>query len=159
MDSMLRLFLDFARPPKLYRRSVDLSDVVTQVIDLVRPRARGHNISIKCQIPGPVVLTADAQQIRQVIVNVMMNAIDAQPDGGAISDETPFQYSSEWIVGRSPVMQDVFQAVGRVANSDVNVLLLGESGVGKELVARAIYQHSRRANWHTTNELWEGHFF
>lgn len=48
------------------------------------------------------------------------------------------------IVGRSAVMQDVFKAIGRVAGSDINVLLLGESGVGKELVARAIYQHSRR---------------
>jgi nitrogen regulation protein NR(I) len=50
------------------------------------------------------------------------------------------------IVGRSAVMQDVFKAIGRVAGSDINVLLLGESGVGKELVARAIFQHSRRAS-------------
>jgi two-component system nitrogen regulation response regulator GlnG len=49
------------------------------------------------------------------------------------------------IVGRSAVMQDVFKAIGRVAASDINVLLLGESGVGKELVARAIFQHSRRS--------------
>lgn len=49
------------------------------------------------------------------------------------------------IVGRSAVMQDVFKAIGRVAASDINVLLLGESGVGKELAARAIFQHSRRA--------------
>jgi two-component system nitrogen regulation response regulator GlnG len=50
------------------------------------------------------------------------------------------------IVGRSAVMQDVFKAIGRVAESDINVLLLGESGVGKELAARAIYQHSRRSS-------------
>ena len=53
--------------------------------------------------------------------------------------------SGDRIVGRSAVMQDVFKAIGRVAGSDINVLLLGESGVGKELVARAIYQHSRRS--------------
>ncbi|MBX3435626.1 MAG: sigma-54-dependent Fis family transcriptional regulator [Pirellulales bacterium] len=53
---------------------------------------------------------------------------------------------TDWIVGRSAAMQEVFKAIGRVANSDVNVLLLGESGVGKELVARAIYQHSSRAD-------------
>lgn len=50
------------------------------------------------------------------------------------------------LVGRSAAMQEVFKAIGRVAESDVNVLLLGESGAGKELVARAIFQHSRRAN-------------
>ncbi|MFG0334324.1 MAG: sigma-54-dependent transcriptional regulator [Maioricimonas sp. JB049] len=50
------------------------------------------------------------------------------------------------IVGTSPVMQSVYKEIGRVAPQDVNVLILGESGTGKELVARAIYQHSRRAD-------------
>jgi two-component system nitrogen regulation response regulator GlnG len=51
----------------------------------------------------------------------------------------------ERIVGRCPAMQDIYKAIGRVAPLDVNVLLLGESGVGKELAARAIYHHSRRS--------------
>src|SRR5438552_4501874 len=42
-------------------------------------------------------------------------------------------------------MQDVYKAIGRVAAQDDIVLITGESGTGKELVARAIYQHSRRA--------------
>jgi two-component system nitrogen regulation response regulator GlnG len=42
-------------------------------------------------------------------------------------------------------MQEVYKAVGRVAGQNVTVLILGESGTGKELVARAVYQHSRRA--------------
>jgi nitrogen regulation protein NR(I) len=50
------------------------------------------------------------------------------------------------IVGRSPVMQEVYKAIGRLAPLDVPVLILGESGTGKELVARALYQHSRRAD-------------
>ncbi|QVL33301.1 sigma-54-dependent Fis family transcriptional regulator [Telmatocola sphagniphila] len=52
---------------------------------------------------------------------------------------------SEQIVGRTPAIQDMCKIIGRVASQDVNVLILGESGVGKELVARAIYHHSRRA--------------
>jgi two-component system nitrogen regulation response regulator GlnG len=50
------------------------------------------------------------------------------------------------IVGRSPVMQEMCKVIGRLAPQDVNVLILGESGSGKELVARALYQHSRRAD-------------
>lgn len=50
------------------------------------------------------------------------------------------------IVGRSPAMQEVFKLIGRVAPTDATVLIRGESGTGKELVARAVYQHSRRAN-------------
>jgi two-component system nitrogen regulation response regulator GlnG len=49
------------------------------------------------------------------------------------------------IVGLSPAMQVVYKEIGRIAGQDVNVLILGDSGTGKELVARAIYQHSRRA--------------
>jgi two-component system nitrogen regulation response regulator GlnG len=43
-------------------------------------------------------------------------------------------------------MQEVYKAIGRVAAQDVTVLIAGESGTGKELVARAVYQHSRRAD-------------
>jgi len=52
---------------------------------------------------------------------------------------------SDVLVGRCPAMQEVYKAIGRVASQDVIVLLQGESGTGKELVARALYQHSRRA--------------
>jgi two-component system nitrogen regulation response regulator GlnG len=49
------------------------------------------------------------------------------------------------IVGQSAAMQEVSKAIGRVAPQNITVLILGESGTGKELVARAIYQHSRRS--------------
>lgn len=49
-------------------------------------------------------------------------------------------------VGRCPAMQEVFKAVGRVAPQNVPVLIRGESGTGKELVARALFQHSRRSD-------------
>jgi len=48
------------------------------------------------------------------------------------------------IIGRSPKMLEVYKAIGRVAGSNVSVLITGASGTGKELVARAIHQHSKR---------------
>jgi two-component system nitrogen regulation response regulator GlnG len=56
----------------------------------------------------------------------------------------PVEEVGDRIVGRSPVMQEMCKAIGRIAPQEVNVLILGESGTGKELVARALYQHSRR---------------
>jgi DNA-binding NtrC family response regulator len=50
------------------------------------------------------------------------------------------------VIGRSPAMQGVFKEIGRIAAQNVSVLILGESGTGKELVARAIYDHSRRSD-------------
>ena len=49
------------------------------------------------------------------------------------------------IVGCCPAMQEVYKAIGRVADQTFPVLITGESGTGKELVARAIYQHGPRA--------------
>jgi nitrogen regulation protein NR(I) len=50
------------------------------------------------------------------------------------------------LVGNSPAMQAIYKEIGRVASKPVNVLIRGETGTGKELIARAIYQHSDRAN-------------
>jgi DNA-binding NtrC family response regulator len=51
----------------------------------------------------------------------------------------------EGIVGSSPVMQEVFKVIGQVTASDVTVMITGESGSGKELVARSIWKNSHRA--------------
>ncbi|MBI2502739.1 MAG: sigma-54-dependent Fis family transcriptional regulator [Candidatus Latescibacteria bacterium] len=49
------------------------------------------------------------------------------------------------LIGQGPLMQEVYKQIGRVAQTDAAVLIRGETGTGKELVARAIYQHSRRS--------------
>ncbi|MEX1024175.1 MAG: sigma-54 dependent transcriptional regulator [Planctomycetota bacterium] len=58
----------------------------------------------------------------------------------ALRDEGQFM----GMVGRSKAMQDVFDHVAKVAPTDVNVLILGETGTGKELAARAVHQLSQR---------------
>jgi len=57
-----------------------------------------------------------------------------------VSAETPE------ILGQAPAMQDVFRAIGRLSQSNVTVMITGESGSGKELVARALHKHSPRAS-------------
>src|SRR5574338_635116 len=49
------------------------------------------------------------------------------------------------IVGRSRVMQSIYKEIGRIAATSVTVLIRGDTGTGKELIARALYQHSDRA--------------
>ena len=61
-------------------------------------------------------------------------------------DQDPVETSGDNLVGRSQPMQEIYKAIGRVAPTDATVLIRGESGTGKELVARAIYQHSKRVN-------------
>ena len=56
------------------------------------------------------------------------------------------QDSTPEMLGQAPAMQDVFRAIGRLSQSNVTVLITGESGSGKELVARALHKHSPRAS-------------
>ncbi len=65
---------------------------------------------------------------------VTMDPPAAGPDDGDV------------IIGRSGPMQQVYKSIGLVASQDVTVLIRGESGSGKELVARAIYQFSKRSD-------------
>ncbi len=49
------------------------------------------------------------------------------------------------MIGRAAAMQEVFRTIGRLSRTTMNVLITGESGTGKELVARALHEHSPRA--------------
>src|SRR5881394_1154721 len=65
--------------------------------------------------------------------------VPASAPGAASVGETPE------MLGQAPAMQEVFRAIGRLSQSHVTVLITGESGSGKELVARALHRHSPRA--------------
>ena len=49
------------------------------------------------------------------------------------------------LLGESPVMQDIFYKIQKIAPTDANILILGENGTGKDLIAKAIHQQSLRA--------------
>ena len=59
--------------------------------------------------------------------------------------QEPEGAAGQQIIGQAPAMQEVFRAIGRLANSNVTVLIRGASGSGKELVAKALHRHSPRA--------------
>ena len=65
-------------------------------------------------------------------------------DSGAKELSALRQDASE-IIGQAPAMQEIFRAIGRLAQSHATVLITGESGTGKELVAHALHRHSPRA--------------
>ncbi len=68
-----------------------------------------------------------------------------EPGGGEIKlEDDPNDEVN--IIGEAPAMQEVFRAIGRLAKSNINVMVCGQSGTGKELVANALHQHSPRAN-------------
>jgi two-component system nitrogen regulation response regulator GlnG len=72
--------------------------------------------------------------IKRAVEESMRQAVD-----DVILEETPE------IIGQAPAMQEVFRAIGRLSRSHATVLINGESGSGKELVASALHKHSPRA--------------
>lgn len=61
-----------------------------------------------------------------------------------LKEEIRSKYDGGYIIGKSPIMQKVYQMIDKVAHTDANVLITGESGTGKEIIARAIHQKSLR---------------
>lgn len=85
MEKCLQQFLDFARPPRPERRPIDLAILAERTLALVDGRARKQRVTLEFQPLGsPVVVEADEDQIQQLLVNLVLNALDAMPDGGRI---------------------------------------------------------------------------
>ncbi len=74
-------------------------------------------------------------------IELIRRGLDESSSAGM---KTVTQESVPEIIGQAPAMQEVFRAIGKLSQSSVTVLLTGESGVGKEVVARALHRHSPR---------------
>lgn len=85
-------------------------------------------------LPKPFDVDQALELIRRAIDESMHQA-GASEEEGLVPE----------ILGQAPAMQEVFRAIGRLALSHATVLITGESGSGKELVARALHRHSPRA--------------
>ena len=86
-------------------------------------------------LPKPFDLPKAVELIRRAIDESLREAV---------GDERIAQMPE--MLGQAPAMQDVFRAIGRLSQSHVMVLITGESGSGKELVARALHKHSPRGS-------------
>ncbi|ABF39480.1 two component, sigma54 specific, transcriptional regulator, Fis family [Candidatus Koribacter versatilis Ellin345] len=84
---------------------------------------------------------------KPIDIDALLNIAERALEHKERSGETPAEQeeSESKIVGSSPSMLEVYKLIARVAPSNANVLITGASGTGKELVARAIHEHSRRA--------------
>ncbi len=81
----------------------------------------------------------------RTVVESALRAIEARRVTRSQVAETPTESIQETIIGRSSPMQEVFKLIGRVSRSDAPVMITGESGCGKELVAGAVHKFSPRA--------------
>ncbi len=76
------------------------------------------------------------------VIHTLSRALQRNP--APAEEPVPAVDQVSGIIGNAPAMQDVFRAIGRLSHSSVTVLINGASGTGKELVARALHEHSPR---------------
>ena len=85
LDGLLQSFLDFARPPDLEKKVVDLRPLVEQTLKVVAGRAAAADVRLGLRAPaGPLRAALDPRQVRQVVFNLLLNGLDAVPAGGRV---------------------------------------------------------------------------
>src|SRR5882762_9214402 len=114
------------------------------VSDIRMPGESGIELlrTVKRKHPALPVIIMTAFSDVDSAVELIRRAVD-ESLREAHSDEAPTEVPE--ILGQAPAMQEVFRAIGRLSQSNVTILITGESGSGKEVVARALHKHSTRS--------------
>ncbi|KXJ04337.1 Sporulation kinase A, partial [Exaiptasia diaphana] len=84
IDHIISGLLNLARTGNLQRLPVDLADLTEQTVRFLDHRARKQNAKISAQSSEPIMVEADPNQLRQVFLNLILNALQAMPEGGSI---------------------------------------------------------------------------
>ncbi|RYE11775.1 MAG: sigma-54-dependent Fis family transcriptional regulator [Sphingobacteriaceae bacterium] len=108
--------------------------------------AYGHiDLAVRCLKEGAADFVVKPWH-NEVLINVLKEALDKR--GKIKSPQTVSSKSSivgTELIGESGVMEDIFYKIEKIAPTDANILILGENGTGKDLIAKAIHQQSLRA--------------
>ncbi len=92
-------------------------------------------------LPKPFDLDEAVATVKRALVHA--TALAQEENNKAESSTGALEVSAE-LIGKAPAMQEVFRAIGRLSQSNITVLIQGQSGTGKELVAKALHKHSPR---------------
>jgi len=136
-------------------RMPDISGL--EVLEMVRKRAPGTRMLVMTAFPSADATIEAIQRgavdyiikegdylgrIRLFVRETLARSRDE--DGGPAVMEVRGEARTDFLIGDSPALVEIFKIIGRVAGRKSTVLITGESGTGKELVARAIHAHSPR---------------
>jgi two-component system response regulator HydG len=104
------------------------------------------DLAVRCLKEGAADFVVKPWHNERLILTIKeaLKKNDSKKAGGSYSATGDSVIGSE-LLGESEVMQDIFFKLVKIAPTDANILILGENGTGKDLIAKAIHQHSLRA--------------
>jgi signal transduction histidine kinase len=156
LDNVVKTFLNFNKPVELQRQALDLSQLASSLIDLVGPDAAARKIEIETALSEPLWIYGDPDLLRQAVLNVLVNAMDAMKDPGILavhgtcSDGECLLTISDTGPGIPPEIRD------KIFNLYFTTKEAG-SGMGLAMTFRAVQLHSGTID--VTGELGQGTTF
>jgi signal transduction histidine kinase len=85
LDSVVKRFLDFTRPPEMHQEESSLKEILEEVVALERPELAKANIKFDCRLAADVPLVlVDKPLLKQGLINLLVNAVEAMPGGGQL---------------------------------------------------------------------------
>ncbi|HSP99503.1 MAG TPA: ATP-binding protein [Candidatus Dormibacteraeota bacterium] len=86
LDRQLRALLAHTAPPRDERGAVDLCALLDLLVQLLAPQAKRQGVQLDCALPAaPLVLVGHADRLKQALLNILINALEAMPDGGELA--------------------------------------------------------------------------
>lgn len=141
LDNVVKTFLTFNRPIELQARPLDLAQVVEQVLALVSIDAKAKNIQVETALAGNLWLSGDPDLLKQAILNVVNNGLEAMAEGGKLL------IRAEWV---GDVCQIIIQDAGPGIPAEIQDRIFNlyfttkehGSGIGLATTFRVVQLHS-----------------
>ena len=147
LNTLVSDFLLFARPKPSVVQRVDLNQLILDSLELFKNSAKWtEKIRVETQFHGPMNIESDPEQIKQVLWNLFLNAVEAMKGGGVLSVRTEFVNSPESHGGMRKMAQITFRDTGEGFSSKALQFLFtpfftskeGGSGLGLAIVKRIV---------------------
>jgi len=126
--------------PRIRKSRPDLPVIVMSARNTLQTAVRATEQGAFEYLPKPFDLNEVARAVRRGLAGVERGRTEHQPD-----DDDDLEFDQRLpLIGRAPAMQEIYKTLARLMSTDLSVMITGDSGTGKELIARALHEYGKR---------------
>jgi PAS domain S-box-containing protein len=143
LERLLSEFLELARPRAPERKPVDLARVAADVLDLEAEAFAEHNVTVERSLLPDCLASGDVEKLKQVVLNLVVNSLDAMPDGGHVRVSVGGDATEVWlaIADNGPGIDPTILA--EIFDPFFTTKAAG-TGLGLAIVRKLVDQHGGR---------------